>query len=93
MTAAGVTSWSGFAQAILEEAPKAPSDSSWFVSATNGHSLLARRVVPITTAEYPTPARRPPYSVLSNSRLTQMFGVRLPDWAAQLHSAFTGHPV
>jgi dTDP-4-dehydrorhamnose reductase len=85
MTAGGLTSWYGFAQAILNEAASAPIGSTWLASATNGRPLIARRVVPITTAEYPTPARRPGYSVLSNSRLASTFGVPLPDWAAQLH--------
>jgi dTDP-4-dehydrorhamnose reductase len=85
MTAGGVTSWYGFARAILNEAARAPSGSAWLASATNGRPLIARRVVPITTAEYPTPARRPTYSVLSNSRLASTFGVPLPDWTAQLH--------
>lgn len=34
----------------------------------------------ITTAEYPTPAPRPAYSVLDNSKLQQQFGITLPDW-------------
>jgi dTDP-4-dehydrorhamnose reductase len=86
MTAAGVTTWFGFAQAILDEvSPELP----WVETATNGHPLTCRRIVPITTAEYPTPARRPAYSVLSNSRLAQTFGVQLPNWRAQLRSAIT----
>lgn len=39
-------------------------------------------VVPITTAEYPTPARRPANSVLDTSRLEQVYGISLPDWRA-----------
>lgn len=90
MTAAGVATWFGFAQAILQEvSPELP----WVQAATNGHPLVGRRVVPITSADYPTPASRPAYSVLSNSRLAQTFGVQLPDWRAQLHSAVTAAPV
>ncbi len=37
-------------------------------------------VHPITTAEYPTPAARPAYSVLNNDKLLQQFGVQLPAW-------------
>lgn len=37
-------------------------------------------VTPIATAEYPTPAPRPAYSVLSNARLKQQFGLSLPHW-------------
>jgi len=41
------------------------------------------RLVPITSAEYPTPARRPQYSVLSSQRLLERFG-HLPDWREAL---------
>jgi dTDP-4-dehydrorhamnose reductase len=42
------------------------------------------KVHPITTAEYPTPARRPAYSVLDNSKLEDVFGIRLPHWEQAL---------
>lgn len=38
------------------------------------------RVTPITTADYPTPARRPAYSVLNCDKLERVFGIRLPSW-------------
>lgn len=38
------------------------------------------RVVPITTAEYPTPARRPAYGVLATERFRAAFGFALPPW-------------
>ena len=38
------------------------------------------RIVPITTSEYPTPARRPAYGVLATSRFESTFGFALPDW-------------
>lgn len=88
MTAAGETSWYEFAKAILEEASNVRADRAWFAAATGGRPLTARRVVPITAAEYPTPARRPAYSVLSNARLAGTFAVQLPDWRKQLHSVF-----
>jgi dTDP-4-dehydrorhamnose reductase len=43
-------------------------------------------VVPITTAEYPTPARRPAYSVLDATRFGHVFGFRLPGWREMLAS-------
>lgn len=88
MTAAGETSWYGFAKGIFEEAGKTDSGIAWLATATSNHPLIARRVVPITTREYPTPARRPAYSVLSNTRLARIFHIALPDWRTQLHSAF-----
>jgi dTDP-4-dehydrorhamnose reductase len=89
MTAAGVATWYEFAEAILDEAAHASSDPPWLSAATGGRTLIAKRITPITTAEYPTPARRPPYSVLSNSLLAQRFGVQLTPWRTQLHLAVT----
>lgn len=91
MTAGGATNWSEFATTILDHASAAierKESPAWLLTALNGAPLVARRVVPITTAEYPTPARRPPYSVLSNERLAKTFGIRLPDWNAQLRRVF-----
>jgi dTDP-4-dehydrorhamnose reductase len=42
------------------------------------------RVTGIATAEFPTPARRPRYSVLDCSRLRECFGVRMPHWETAL---------
>jgi dTDP-4-dehydrorhamnose reductase len=69
LTAAGETSWHGFASAIMQSAAAA--------------GLLSRLplVVPISSAEFPTPAQRPAYSVLDGSRLRAMHGLALPDWS------------
>jgi dTDP-4-dehydrorhamnose reductase len=88
MTATGETSWFEFGKAILEEASQTSQGVSWFAKATGGHQLVARLVTPVTTEEYPTVARRPPYSVLSNARLKHVFDSELPHWRAQLHLAF-----
>ena len=50
-------------------------------SRARSSAMRARpRVVPITTAEYPTPARRPAYGVLATARFEATFGFALPDW-------------
>ncbi|NLA67861.1 MAG: dTDP-4-dehydrorhamnose reductase [Gammaproteobacteria bacterium] len=72
LTAAGGTSWHGFAEAILAGA------------AARGLLPAAPRVVPIATRDYPTPARRPAYSRLDTTRLESDFRIRLPDWADAL---------
>lgn len=92
MTAGGETNWYEFTRAILQEAAEAPDSAEWFHTATSGKDLLTRRVIPITTAEYPTPARRPAYSVLSNAKLNRTFGIQLPDWRQQLKLAFSLKP-
>jgi dTDP-4-dehydrorhamnose reductase len=88
LTAAGKTSWFEFAEAILEAASRTRRDIPWFAAATGGNPLVVRRVTPIVTEQYSTLARRPAYSVLSNHRLKQIFGLELPDWRSELASAF-----
>ncbi len=75
LCAAGQTSWAGFAEAILREYAGRPEAAEFKV----------RKVTPITTAEYPLPARRPANSLLSNEKVAQVFGIRLPGWCEQLH--------
>ena len=85
LTAAGQTSWAGFAEQILEDYESLaswPADTGEF-----GSPLMAKRVVPITSEQYKVPAQRPLNSVLSNDRLFSTFGLRLPDWRAQLRLA------
>ena len=90
MTAGGETTWYNFAQLILELASSQPRVGDWFAAATNNRPLMARRIVPIATDEFPTPARRPAYSVLANRKLNDTFGMRLPHWEMQLRAVFSG---
>jgi dTDP-4-dehydrorhamnose reductase len=69
MTCAGETTWHGFAQAIFA---RARVDKPW------------ASVIGIPSSEYPTPAKRPANSVLSNARLKSIFGVELPGWETAL---------
>jgi dTDP-4-dehydrorhamnose reductase len=71
-TNSGVTSWYDFAVAIFEEA-----QSCRF-------PLQVKRVVPISTVEYPTPAKRPAYSVLSGKKLATVLGDYPPQWRQSL---------
>lgn len=68
LTASGQTSWHGFAEAIFAEAQAA------------GVLTKTPMVDAIASSDYPTPARRPAWSVLDNRRLQQDFGIVLPAW-------------
>lgn len=59
---------------------------SWydFAVAIKELSGSACRVNPIPTSQYPTPAKRPAYSVLDKAKMQQVFGVRLKDWKESL---------
>jgi len=72
VTPSGQASWHEFAEAIFEGA------------VARGLLPRAPRVEAIATAEYPTPAARPAYSVLDCSAVQRDFGVALPDWRAGL---------
>ncbi len=67
-TNSGVASWYDFAVAIFEEAKQL------------GFPIKVQRIVPITTSEYPTPAQRPAYSVLSGKKVSAALGTHPPYW-------------
>jgi len=64
LTSAGATSWHGFAEAIFAAAMGAEAPT----------------VLPIPASDYPTPAKRPANSRMSLDKLTEVFGLRMPDW-------------
>jgi dTDP-4-dehydrorhamnose reductase len=68
VSSAGRTSWFGFAQAIFREA-------------AIDH---APRLIPINSRDYPTPASRPKWSVLSGAKLQKAFGITMPQWESSL---------
>ena len=67
---AGATSWHSFAQAIFDQA--APQLAA------------CPQVEPITTEQYPTPARRPMNSVLDCRKIEEVFGISSPPWRTAL---------
>jgi len=71
-TNSGVASWYDFAVAIFEEAKPL------------GFPLKVQKIVPIATADYPTPAKRPAYSVLSGKKITAALGSHPPHWRQAL---------
>jgi len=73
-TDSGVASWYDFAVAIQEEA---------IAAGILGHAVP---VIPIPTSAYPTPARRPTYSVLDKQATTDLLGVPAPHWRANLRT-------
>jgi len=68
LTAAGATSWNGFAQAIFD----------------NSTLVKKPEVKPIPAESYVTPAARPANSRLSNQKLFETFGLKAPDWREAL---------
>lgn len=73
-TNAGETTWHAFAEAI-------------FVHAKAAGRKTPAKVKAITTADYPTPARRPPYSVLDCTKIERTFGIEQPTWQDALTRA------
>lgn len=70
LAAAGETSWHGYAQFVIERAQAL------------GETLKAgpADILPIATADYPTPAQRPANSRLDTTKLRTTFDLHLPDW-------------
>jgi dTDP-4-dehydrorhamnose reductase len=74
MTCAGSTTWFGFAKAIFDRAARL--------------HVKPPELTPQATKDYPTPAKRPRNSVLSNEKLCARFGVRLASWQTALDDVF-----
>jgi dTDP-4-dehydrorhamnose reductase len=66
----GYTSWHGYACFLIERA----RELGYPVK------VVANRIEPVPTAEYPTPATRPLNSRLSTGKLAAAFGLTLPPW-------------
>ena len=76
MTCSGETSWFGFANKIFE------------LSGLSENTEL----LPILTTDYPTPAVRPQYSLLSNRKLKQVFHYEMPHWQDSLWECLDSTP-
>lgn len=74
MTCAGETTWCDFAQTIFQ---KSRAGRPW------------TSVIGIPSSEHVTPALRPVNSVLSNSKLSEVFGIELPGWESALNSTLS----
>ena len=70
MTGAGEASWAEFAEAIFDASAEA-----------GGPTASVRH---ITTADYPTAAKRPASSRLNSNKTAEVHGVRLPEWRQSL---------
>ena len=80
-TNSGVASWYDFAIAIFAEAKQL------------GFPMQVEKVIPITTAEYPTPAQRPKYSVLSSHKIAKFLGNHPPHWRQSLRHMLQNLPM
>jgi dTDP-4-dehydrorhamnose reductase len=71
LTSTGQTSWYDFAKAIFEVVP-------------NRNQYKLQNLVAIPTFEYPTPTKRPAFSTLNTAKVSQTFGLVLPNWRENL---------
>lgn len=70
----GVASWYDFALAVIEEAT------------ANGAEFKCKTLEPILTSGYPTPAKRPAYSVLNKEKIKKALGIAIPHWRVSLRA-------
>ena len=72
VASAGEATWFDFADRIV-------------VHQRAHETVTCQHLVPITTADYPTPAQRPSYSVLNCEKLALTFGIHMPHWEDALN--------
>jgi dTDP-4-dehydrorhamnose reductase len=70
VTASGETNWCDYARFVVAEA----------LAAGKTLKVTPEGIAPITTEQYPTPAKRPANSRLDTARFRETFGMRLPHW-------------
>jgi dTDP-4-dehydrorhamnose reductase len=81
----GGTAWGMFHFASAE-----PTSWHGFAEAIFAGAPSPPKIVPITTAEYPTPARRPANSILDCTRIGQAYGIAQPSWRDALAEVLVG---
>ena len=69
LTASGEVSWYDFARAAVDIAKQLPN-----------FSVRVKNITPITSDEYPQPAKRPKNSCLATNKLENHFGLKIPAW-------------
>lgn len=77
LVASGETSWFDYAQYVFEQAENI------------GLSLVVKKVNPIATTAYPTPAKRPHNSRLNNQKIQQTFHLVMPEWKVHVKRTVT----
>lgn len=70
LVAGGETTWCDYARLVVSEA----------LAAGKPFKLSPDAIRPVSSSEYPTPAKRPANSRLDTSKLRGTFGLELPDW-------------
>jgi len=78
LSASGETSWYGFAKAIFDEA-------------NQFESFILNQLLPISSAEYPTAATRPAYSVLNCTKIKATFDIEMPSWQESLRQSIDAY--
>jgi dTDP-4-dehydrorhamnose reductase len=72
LTSTGATTWHGFAELIVGYARH--NDER--------HGVKTVSIIPILTADYPLPAKRPANSILAGDKLRRDYGIAMPAWDA-----------
>jgi dTDP-4-dehydrorhamnose reductase len=60
--------------------------ASWYIFAEEIRKLsqIVCEVLPISTSEFPTPAKRPAFSLMDNSKIEKAYGLNIPEWKTSL---------
>jgi dTDP-4-dehydrorhamnose reductase len=63
-------------------------ETSWYEFALAIRDIMGSdcEVLPISTVQFPTPAKRPAYSVMDTGKITGTYDIEVPDWRASLES-------